>query len=233
MGAAFASLAIPAFAEDIDLAELGVPEIGTEIVLAPGAAAGDEIGQHRFVVRFEPANNSTAGLIRDKFMREGIFAEVLDELSEQIALPADFPIIFGHCSEVNAYYAPSERAVHMCYELIEMYNTSYEGLTGDSKQVLGWADQSSVLTGTTLFILLHEIGHAMTDIFDLPITGREEDAVDQFATTILIEADEEVDAFEERPSRLALLGAQFFLALSSAPNEITRNVFANEHALGQ
>lgn len=233
MSAALALLTLPAVADEVDLSELGVPEIATEIVLEPGAEAGPSVGQHRFILTFEPASNSTSGLIRDKFMSEGVFADVLDELSDHIALPQDFPIIFGDCGRVNAFYSPSERAVHICYELIEMYNTSYQQLQGDAKDLLGWADQSSVLTGTTLFVLLHEIGHAMTDMFDLPITGREEDAVDQFAATILIDADEEGDAFEERPSRLALLGAQFFLGMSRSPEEMTRDLFANEHALGQ
>src|SRR5690606_13863239 len=89
------------------------------------------------------------------------------------------------------------------------------------------------LSGTTLFILLHELGHGMVDLFDLPITGREEDAVDQFATLMLIEADEEDDTLEERPSRLALLGAYFFRQLSFAREAMTRHIFSNEHALGQ
>lgn len=36
------------------------------------------------------------------------------------------------------------------------------------------------------FYTLHEIGHALIDIFMLPITGREEDVADQMATFLLI-----------------------------------------------
>lgn len=38
----------------------------------------------------------------------------------------------------------------------------------------------SSATGALLWIFLHETGHALADLLDLPLTGREEDAVDQF-----------------------------------------------------
>jgi len=38
------------------------------------------------------------------------------------------------------------------------------------------------LEGATIAVLLHEIGHAMIDVYDLPIVASEEDAADEFAT---------------------------------------------------
>src|SRR6185295_2240523 len=38
-----------------------------------------------------------------------------------------------------------------------------------------------------VFVFYHELGHALIDIYDLPVTGREEDAVDQLATVMLLE----------------------------------------------
>lgn len=71
--------------------------------LFPGAEAGDTLGGHSFVLTFEPTAISEAGLIRDKFEREGIFAEVLDELSAQIALPQGISVTFEDCGFPNAY----------------------------------------------------------------------------------------------------------------------------------
>lgn len=42
--------------------------------------------------------------------------------------------------------------------------------------------------------LLHEIGHLLVDQFDLPVLGREEDAVDAFATLLMLETGTEEDA---------------------------------------
>jgi hypothetical protein len=36
--------------------------------------------------------------------------------------------------------------------------------------------------GTLRFVMLHEMGHGLVDIYDLPVLGREEDAADRFAT---------------------------------------------------
>jgi hypothetical protein len=41
--------------------------------------------------------------------------------------------------------------------------------------------------------MIHEIGHAMVDILDLPITGGEEDAVDQLAAVVLLSSEDEAD----------------------------------------
>jgi hypothetical protein len=37
------------------------------------------------------------------------------------------------------------------------------------------------------FAIAHELGHAMIDIFDVPVFGRQEDAADQFATFIMLQ----------------------------------------------
>ena len=38
-----------------------------------------------------------------------------------------------------------------------------------------------------MFILYHELGHALIDTYDLPVPGREEDAVDAFSVVILVQ----------------------------------------------
>lgn len=41
------------------------------------------------------------------------------------------------------------------------------------------------VVGNVVFMLYHEVGHAMISEFRLPVLGREEDAADQFATVLL------------------------------------------------
>jgi hypothetical protein len=50
--------------------------------------------------------------------------------------------------------------------------------------------------GNVAFILFHELGHAMISEFQLPVLGREEDAVDNFASMLLTpdNEDPEMDA---------------------------------------
>jgi putative metallopeptidase DUF4344 len=42
------------------------------------------------------------------------------------------------------------------------------------------------VVGNTLFVLTHELGHAVIGIFQLPVLGKEEDAADTFATLALL-----------------------------------------------
>jgi hypothetical protein len=43
--------------------------------------------------------------------------------------------------------------------------------------------------GNTLFVMLHELGHAVTNQLKIPVLGRKEDAADMFAATRLIKFD--------------------------------------------
>lgn len=200
--------------------------------LTPGADAGDEVGKYRFVLSFEPTQDREESLIRTTLERGGELARILDELSAQIALPQDVPVRFTHCGEANAFWNPQAQDVTMCYELLAMYNQGYEDLENQFRTVFSWADQLEVLMGTTTFVLLHEIGHGMVSLFDLPVTGREEDSVDQFATYVLINSDEEGDTLEERPSRYALLAGYFFEQMKPVGTTVSRRHWADVHSFG-
>ena len=91
---------------------------------------------------------------------------------------------FEECGQANAFYQSYSKSIVMCYELVVAFAEVFRGAdswdtTGGTANALQW-------------VLLHEIGHAVIDIGDLPITGKEEDAADQFATLIsLLESDGE------------------------------------------
>ncbi len=48
------------------------------------------------------------------------------------------------------------------------------------------SEVTEFVVGNALFVLAHELGHAAVSEFDLPVLGREEDAVDIFATLALL-----------------------------------------------
>lgn len=57
-------------------------------------------------------------------------------------------------------------------------------------------EATEFVLGNIAFILFHELGHAMISEFELPVLGREEDAVDNFASMLLTpdNEDPEMDA---------------------------------------
>ncbi|KAB1087721.1 hypothetical protein F4V91_15555 [Neorhizobium galegae] len=65
-----------------------------------------------------------------------------------------------------------------------------DDLQGLSKQQV--EDSVEFAFGNALFFLFHEAGHMLVSEFNLPVLGREEDAVDTLSTLLLLEADGEV-----------------------------------------
>jgi hypothetical protein len=67
-------------------------------------------------------------------------------------------------------------------------------------------DRVLFVVANTVFVLLHELGHALIHEFDFPVLGEEEDAADALATIILIGADI-LDEKKQYPYLAILLSA--------------------------
>ncbi len=88
------------------------------------------------------------------------------------------------CGKVNAWYSRenTKPTVTICYELLKHIlesvpkETTPAGITPDDAAI-----------GQFVWFTLHEVGHAVFDIFDVPIFGNEEDAADNFATYIILQ----------------------------------------------
>lgn len=159
----------------------------------------------------------------DELFREAeLLEEVLEVFNGMLVLPHDVAVVLGECGEANAFYIPDDKMVVMCYELVATFaEIFFENATTDEEVDLA----AESIIGATLFILFHEIGHALVDIYDLPITGREEDAVDQLATVILVESG------DETMESSALDGATFFAMSWEQVEEIEEDDFWDEHSL--
>ena len=129
----------------------------------------------RFMAAYGPATpefeDFRAGLIANRFL-DTIAARLNDSLS----IPKDVTLATAHCDEPNASYDPKARRVTLCYELFKTLSERFRNEVGGDYLV----------TGTLVFALMHELGHGLIDVLQLPTTGREEDAVDQLATILLL-----------------------------------------------
>jgi hypothetical protein len=122
-----------------------------------------------------------------------VLEEMADGLNELVRLPKDLTLTATQCGQVNAFYQPQLKAVQLCYEYVRSFNNLH---INDQRKPDGTYDNAAVtkaLLGTIRFTMLHEIGHALVDILDLPITGGEEDAVDQLAAVVLLSSEDEAD----------------------------------------
>ena len=103
----------------------------------------------------------------------------------------------------------------LCYELFKYLSERFEQRTGGEYLV----------TGTVVFALMHELGHALVDVLELPITGREEDAVDQLATILLLQQGPAGDSLA--------FGAVGWFASSVHQGALDSLSFADDHGLEQ
>jgi hypothetical protein len=144
--------------------------------------------------------------------------QVLEELSmflSPLRLPRTLRIRIKTCFQPNAFYVGSEWAINLCYEFYENLEatapqtTSPQGFTRDEVVVGGFIDA-----------IFHELGHALFDIFQVPVFGREEDAADQLSAFLMLQFGKDV-------ARMTIKGAAFTYLNNRNPR--SRAEYADEH----
>lgn len=168
----------------------------------------------RFVV-LPPTVKSAAMRAEARKMHDsGTLQELAKGLNAIFVLPLDISLRFAECGEANAYYDPSTREISMCLELMGGMAETLDGQFEDEETT------ANALAGAFLAVVLHEAGHALVDVLEIPITGREEDAVDQLSAWILIEA-EDVDSVRGA-------AATYYI-----DDDVGDDDFADEHSLNK
>jgi hypothetical protein len=122
--------------------------------------------------------------------------ETMQEIYGAFKLPADLLLRTVGCDGAsNAWYQRGR--VTVCYEYLNDIRrmmpaeTTPEGIT-----------PYDAVVGQLFYVLSHEMGHAMFDLLDIPIFGRQEDAADQFATYIMLQ-------FSKDQARRLITGAAY------------------------
>jgi len=143
-----------------------------------------EAAQNLVTVSIAPAKEPKSQWWEKVLRRNAMFADNARLMSQQFNLPGPLPVRFVECQDANAWYS-AEPAPHIdiCYQLLRR-----------SAALLKPAVPPEHLTQSVLLSALwtfyHELGHALIHVYDLPTVGKEEDAVDQLSTLILLGSDE-------------------------------------------
>jgi hypothetical protein len=158
-----------------------------------------------------------------EYLQEADYLEDMSKwLSDNIELPHDIGFTTGECGTVNAFYDPNTKQITLCYEFM----TYLEDLFREDYPKQEELDETA--TNALTFIAYHEVGHALVDVLDLPITGKEEDAVDQLSAYLLCdetEADEKMQALD---------GALAFLNMAlKEEDEMEKLAMWQAHSLSQ
>jgi hypothetical protein len=162
--------------------------------------------------------NSRYDEIDRQIKEEKLLEKAADKLNRSLILPNDIFLRTKDCGEVNAFYDADEQSVTVCYELMEHF---YKVFRAD-----GLADEKAYdkMFDAVRFAFLHEIGHALIDIYNLPISGNEEDAADRCSSFInLTELGED--------GVNAVLAAADAFAIESKNDTPGKRNLADEHLL--
>lgn len=187
---------------------------GTNVTRAQAKPAGKGI----FKVGASP-------LRRDKSIRVNMSAEdrqalqeVAAELTKVFILPQDVYLSVNNCGVANAFYDPNSKEIIMCTELVKYFEQVFAKEFEDKEVAAEAVDDS------TMFVFFHELGHALIDIYDLPVTGREEDAVDQLSTLIVADGSEEGAA--------SVFNGALSFAITDE-GDLDDSAFWDEHSMGR
>ncbi|HBE19266.1 MAG TPA: hypothetical protein DEA78_15750 [Cyanobacteria bacterium UBA11159] len=198
------------------------PHLQTDIetIIAAQTKQFNSVGQ--FQIAYGPVESEfykefQAGL-RDSGALE-VLAETLN--SYNLNLPVDVPIVFAECGQENAFYIKDKQAIVVCMDLITAFADLFQADAPDTSLRESFGKAGQVL----VFIVYHEMGHALVDLLDLPVTGKEEDAVDELAAVLLLEPD---TAASER----AILNTAISFLLQGQQTVDAKNIaFWDEHSL--
>lgn len=144
---------------------------------APATAAELKTGRVRAEV--VAPKNSAHQAIYDELKRNHLVERIAEFLSP-FRLPRDVVIKVEGCDgTVNSFYG--DGVISICYEYLEYIRDNAR-----QARAAGEPTPASAIGGATIDVFLHEMGHAVFDLLDVPLFGREEDAADQFSAYLLL-----------------------------------------------
>jgi hypothetical protein len=153
-----------------------------------------------------------------QLLKERRALEKFQSLLSPLKLPRKLLLQTTGCDGVsNAWY--DGEAVTICYEYLDdIWKAAAEVPTS-----AGIAPVDTIV-GPLADVVFHEVGHAVFDILQIPLFGREEDAADQFSTYIMLK-------FPKEEARRLIVGAayQYKADLAAPTVTMARQKFADEH----
>ncbi|MFJ6761022.1 MULTISPECIES: DUF4344 domain-containing metallopeptidase [unclassified Streptomyces] len=192
------------------------------------ASASASKGHGRLIPRYDTGRTAQDRRIQRFLQDNEVLERIAGFVNDRIALSYDVPVIAKSCGGANASWDPQARDITYCYELVEetrpifQEQAAREGSGSPAERAAAVDDD---IIGFSNGVLLHELGHGLVDMYDLPITGKEEDAVDQLATLLLATGGER--HIDYAVSTLNTLGA---LADAQEAGDLS-GLFSDEHSL--
>ncbi|MGH6710069.1 MAG: DUF4344 domain-containing metallopeptidase [Bradyrhizobium sp.] len=189
------------------------------LTVAGGANAAPKAKTNQIQFEYVAPKNPAHQTIHDQ-MKQGRALEHMQELLSPIRLPYPLTLKVAGCDgAMSAWY--NDEVITVCYELLADVLKS----APPRDLPIGLSRADTVL-GTVLAIFLHETGHAVFNMLQIPVLGREEDAADQFAAYIMLRLGKD-------EARRMILGSAYHhrIQMPGAQVDVPIQSFSDEHSL--
>ena len=179
----------------------------------PARPANTDRIEIQYVAPKSPEHRQVLELVKEQRTLEKI-----KELLSPIRLPRKLLIKTQGCDGVsNAWY--DGESVTVCYEYLDEIWKNVP-----DKTTPAGVTPIDALIGPVIDVFLHEAGHAVFDMLNVPLFGREEDAADQFSVYIMLKMD------KDEARRLIMGNAYQYKGDLQAPTvSMPLKKFADEH----
>ena len=160
------------------------PAAATTATATPGTTVTpDQFRANRIRIEYVPPTSPAHQHVYD-LLRERRALETLQQVFSPFRLPFDMKLKTFSCGMSNAWYERKQfdPVINICYEYLDEIlrklpqETTAAGVTRQDAAV-----------GQLVFVATHELGHALFDLYHVPILGREEDAADQIAAYLMLQ----------------------------------------------
>lgn len=166
------------------------------------AAAADDLSNPKIVVLdkngdhgYRPTQNAALQDTRNKMIARGPLAEYVRFMSP-VRVHKTLGVVAQECGRVDIFYSSDTRSITVCYEFMKyLEDLAQRVVQFEARYPKSFPielDRNAQLAGSFAGIILHESGHALFDILNVPMFGREEDAADQIAAFVALQFQRQV-----------------------------------------
>lgn len=192
-------------------------------VQGPDDAAVDGAGGTMLVV-YDDAQSPEAINGRGLMRQNDLLEDFADDINQTLNLPYDVPLHGSQCDQANAFWDPSANTITICYEDADLGQRIFTE-AGDP-------DPDASAIGSEYATFYHEVGHMAISVYDLPVTGREEDVADQLAAYLLLSPADDGQIDPESVQAVKDF-ARAFGASGAERVELGAEDFADVHSLDE
>lgn len=184
------------------------------------AVAQTELRTDRVRIVYEEPTDPRHLPIRQA-MQERRILETVGALLSAFRLPRELTVEVKGCSGRETAWYAFDTAM-FCYEYVELIQRHSPKVATP-----GGVARADAIVGAVIDTILHEAGHGVIDLLDIPVLGREEDAADFFSIYLLLQ-------FPPDDARRLVQGVAFTMG-SEARAEVGEKprpqMFAGPHAM--